>query len=242
MFNVKLENFEGPLDLLLYFIKRDKIDIYDIPISKITKEYIDTINRTKKLNVSIAGEFILMASMLTRLKTRMLLPRKEDEEGFEIDDPRKTLVDQLVQYKTFKNIANQLREIQNNNKDTFYRPNNNLSISDIEHNPTEFLREVSLFDISKIFKEALSNAPEDDTFYIERQTISLTEQRDFIITNFDKKGTLLLNNLVKQLNNKLEIIVTFLALLEMIKTSEIICKQKDIFGQIEIKLNITAKA
>ena len=105
MFTVKLENFEGPLDLLLYFIKRDKIDIYDIPISKITKEYIDTINRTKKLNVAIAGEFILMASMLTRLKTRMLLPRKEDEEGLEIDDPRSVLVDQLVQYKTFKNIA-----------------------------------------------------------------------------------------------------------------------------------------
>jgi len=241
MFNIKLENFEGPLDLLLYFIKRDKIDIYDIPISKITREYIDTINRAKKLNVAIAGEFILMASMLTRLKTRMLLPRKEDEEGFEIDDPRKTLVDQLVQYKTFKNIANQLRTVQNDNRDIFYRPND-ISFSDIEYNPTEFLKEVSLFDISKIFKEALSNAPVDDSFYIERQTISLEEQREFIITNFDKKGALLLNNLVKKLNNKLEIIVTFLALLEMIKTGEIICKQKDIFGQIEIKLNITAKA
>jgi len=241
MFNVKLENFEGPLDLLLYFIKRDKIDIYDIPISKITKEYIDTINHTKKLNVAIAGEFILMASMLTRLKTRMLLPRKQDEEGFEIDDPRNALVDQLVQYKTFKNIANQLRTIQNDNKDIFYRPDD-ISISDIEYNPTEFLKEVSLFDISKIFKEALSNAPIDDSFYIEKQTISLTEQREFILTNFDKKGSLLLNNLVKKLNNKLEIIVTFLALLEMIKTGEIICKQKDIFGQIEIKLNITAKA
>ncbi len=99
-----------------------------------------------------------------------------------------------------------------------------------------------MFDISKIFKEALSNAPVDDSFYIERQTISLAEQREFILTNFDKKGSLLLNNLVKKLNNKLEIIVTFLALLEMIKTGEIICKQKDIFGQIEIKLNITAKA
>tara|TARA_Y100000817_G_scaffold34204_1_gene23705 strand:+ start:25 stop:750 length:726 start_codon:yes stop_codon:yes gene_type:complete len=241
MFTVKLENFEGPLDLLLYFIKRDKIDIYDIPISKITKEYIDTINRTKKLNVAIAGEFILMASMLTRLKTRMLLPRKEDEEGLEIDDPRSVLVDQLVQYKTFKNIANQLRTIQNNNKDIFYRPND-INLSDIEHNPTEFLREVSLFDISKIFKEALSNAPIDDSFYLERQTISLTDQRQFIISNFDKKGILLLNKLVKKLNNKLEIIVTFLALLEMIKTGEIICKQNDIFGQIEIKLNITAKA
>ena len=241
MFTVKLENFEGPLDLLLYFIKRDKIDIYDIPISKITKEYIDTINRTKKLNVAIAGEFILMASMLTRLKTRMLLPRKEDEEGLEIDDPRSVLVDQLVQYKTFKNIANQLRTIQNNNKDIFYRPND-INLSDIEHSPTEFLREVSLFDISKIFKEALSNAPIDDSFYLERQTISLADQRQFIISNFDKKGILLLNQLVKKLNNKLEIIVTFLALLEMIKTGEIICKQNDIFGQIEIKLNITAKA
>ena len=241
MFTVKLENFEGPLDLLLYFIKRDKIDIYDIPISKITKEYIDTINRAKKLNVGIAGEFILMASMLTRLKTRMLLPRKEDEEGLEIDDPRSVLVDQLVQYKTFKNIANQLRTIQNNNKDIFYRPND-IHLSDIERSPTEFLREVSLFDISKIFKEALSNAPIDDSFYLERQTLSLTDQRQFIISNFDKKGILLLNKLVKKLNNKLEIIVTFLALLEMIKTGEIICKQNDIFGQIEIKLNITAKA
>ena len=241
MFTVKLQNFEGPLDLLLYFIKRDKIDIYDIPISKITKEYIDTINRAKKLNVAIAGEFILMASMLTRLKTRMLLPRKEDEEGLEIDDPRSALVNQLVQYKTFKNIANQLRTIQNNNKDIFYRPND-IHLSDIERSPTEFLREVSLFDISKIFKEALSNAPIDDSFYLERQTLSLTDQRQFIISNFDKKGILLLNKLVKKLNNKLEIIVTFLALLEMIKTGEIICKQNDIFGQIEIKLNITAKA
>ena len=241
MFTVKLQNFEGPLDLLLYFIKRDKIDIYDIPISKITKEYIDTINRAKKLNVAIAGEFILMASMLTRLKTRMLLPRKEDEEGLEIDDPRSVLVDQLVQYKTFKNIANQLQKIQNDNKDLFYRPND-INSSDIERSPTEFLREVSLFDISKIFKEALSNAPIDDTFYLEKQTMSLADQRQFIISNFDNKGVLLLKNLVKKLNNKLEIIVTFLALLEMIKTGEIICKQKDIFGQIEIKLNITAKA
>ncbi len=241
MFTVKLQNFEGPLDLLLYFIKRDKIDIYDIPISKITKEYIDTINRAKKLNVAIAGEFILMASMLTRLKTRMLLPRKEDEEGLEIDDPRSALVNQLVQYKTFKNIANQLQKIQNDNKDLFYRPND-INLSDIERSPTEFLREVSLFDISKIFKEALSNAPIDDTFYLEKQTMSLADQRQFIISNFDNKGVLLLKNLVKKLNNKLEIIVTFLALLEMIKTGEIICKQKDIFGQIEIKLNITAKA
>ena len=241
MFNVKLDNFEGPLDLLLYFIKRDKIDIYDIPISKITKEYIDTINHAKKLNISVAGEFIFMASLLTRLKTRMLLPRREDEEGLDIDDPRVNLVDQLIQYKTFKKIANQLKIIQNNNKDLFYRPVD-INSSDIKMNPNEFLREVSLFDISKIFKEALSNVPITDSFDIHREKISLTEQKIFIIANFDKKGNLSLDKLIKKLKSKLEIIVTFLALLEMIRTAELACKQKDAFGQIEIKLNIGAEA
>jgi len=241
MFNVKLDNFEGPLDLLLYFIKRDKIDIYDISISKITKEYIDTINHAKKLNISVAGEFIFMASLLTRLKTRMLLPRREDEEGLDIDDPRVNLVNQLIQYKTFKKIANQLKIIQNNNKDLFYRPAD-INFSDIEMNPNEFLREVSLFDISKIFKEALSNAPITDSLDIHREKISLTEQKNFIITNFDKKNNLSLDKLIKKLKSKLEIIVTFLALLEMIRTAELVCKQKDAFGQIEMKLNIGAEA
>ena len=241
MFNVKLDNFEGPLDLLLYFIKRDKIDIYDISISKITKEYIDTINHAKKLNISVAGEFIFMASLLTRLKTRMLLPRREDEEGLDIDDPRVNLVDQLIQYKTFKKIANQLKIIQNNNKDLFYRPVD-INFSDIKINPNEFLREVSLFDISKIFKEALSNAPITDSLDIHREKISLTEQKIFIIANFDEKGNLSLDKLIKKLKSKLEIIVTFLALLEMIRTAELVCKQKDAFGQIEMKLNIGAEA
>ena len=241
MFNVKLDNFEGPLDLLLYFIKRDKIDIYDIPISKITKEYVNTINHAKKLNISVAGEFIFMASLLTRLKTRMLLPRREDEEGLDIDDPRVNLVNQLIQYKTFKKIANQLKIIQNNNKDLFYRPVD-INSSDIKMNPNEFLREVSLFDISKIFKEALSNAPITDSLDIHREKISLTEQKIFIIANFDEKGNLSLDKLIKKLKSKLEIIVTFLALLEMIRTAELVCKQKDAFGQIEMKLNIGAEA
>ncbi len=241
MFSVKLDNFEGPLDLLLYFIKRDKIDIYDIPISKITKEYIDTINHAKKLNIAVAGEFIFMASLLTRLKTRMLLPKREDEEGFDIDDPRVNLIDQLIQYKTFKEIANQLKIIQNNNKDLFYRPVD-IDSSDETINPNEFLREVSLFDISKIFKEALSNAPISDSLDIHREKISLTEQKNFIIANFDKKGNLSLDKLITKLKRKLEIIVTFLALLEMIRTAELVCKQKDTFGQINIKLNIGAEA
>ena len=154
MFNVKLENFEGPLDLLLYFIKRDKIDIYDIPIAKITSEYIDVINAAKKLDVSIAGEFLFMASLLLRLKTRMLLPRHHDEEGLDIEDPRISLVDQLLQYKNFKNIAHQLKGIHQDNKDLFYRPNDKIPFQK-RLNPADFLKEVSLFDISKIFQTAI---------------------------------------------------------------------------------------
>lgn len=237
MFNVKLENFEGPLDLLLYFIKRDKIDIYDIPIAKITSEYIDVINSAKKLDVSIAGEFLFMASLLLRLKTRMLLPRHHDEEGLDIEDPRISLVDQLLQYKNFKNIAHQLKGIHQDNKDLFYRPNDKIPFQK-RLNPADFLKEVSLFDISKIFQTAIDNAPDDNSFTIVRETISLQEQKQFIVSNFKSKKTISLASLIKKLESKLEIIVTFLAVLDMIKESELICKQKNTFEDIEIKLNI----
>ncbi len=237
MFNVKLENFEGPLDLLLYFIKRDKIDIYDIPISKITSEYIDVINAAKKLDISVAGEFLFMASLLLRLKTRMLLPRKKDEEGLDIDDPRISLVDQLLQYKNFKDIAYQLKDIHNENKDLFYRPNDKISFQNTS-NPADFLNEVSLFDISKIFQYAIDNTPENSAITIQRDTISLEEQKQFIVSNFKEKSVISLTTLINKLESKLEIIVTFLAVLDMIKESELICKQKNIFDDIEIKLNI----
>jgi|TARA_B110000444_G_C18764907_1_gene559475 segregation and condensation protein A len=237
VFNVKLENFEGPLDLLLYFIKRDKIDIYDIPISQITSEYIDVINTAKKLDVSVAGEFLFMASLLLRLKTRMLLPRQKDEEGLDIDDPRINLVGQLLQYKNFRNIAHQLKGIHEENKDLFYRPNDKISFKKTI-NPSDFLNEVSLFDISKIFQSAIDNAPQDNSFTIVRETISLQEQKQFIISNFKDKKTISLSSLIKKLDSKLEIIVTFLALLNMIKESELICKQKNTFEDIDITLNI----
>tara|TARA_B100000965_G_scaffold43068_1_gene31559 strand:- start:4739 stop:5461 length:723 start_codon:yes stop_codon:yes gene_type:complete len=237
VFNVKLENFEGPLDLLLYFIKRDKIDIYDIPISQITSEYIDVINAAKKLDVSIAGEFLFMASLLLRLKTRMLLPRQQDEEGLDIDDPRISLVDQLLQYKNFKKIAHELKEIHNESKDIFYRPKDKISFHNTSK-PADFLKEVSLFDISKIFQYAIDNAPDNSAITIQREAISLKKQKDFIVSSFKENSVLLLTTLINKLESKIEIIVTFLAVLDMIKESELICKQKNTFEDIEIKLNI----
>ena len=237
MFNIKIENFEGPLDLLLYFIKRDKIDIYDIPITEITNEYISVIDEAKKLDVSIAGEFLFMASMLLRIKTQMLLPRQINDESLDIEDPRIDLVAQLLEYKKYKSIANKLKNLHFENKDSFFR-NSSKVVYDQSPNASDFLNEVTLYDISKIFKDAVNNAPTQDSFEIYRETISLKDQQDFILQHFNNDKILSLKNLVKKLETKLEIIVTFLALLEMIKRSEIICSQKENFEDIEIKLII----
>ena len=237
MFNIKLENFEGPLDLLLYFIKRDKIDIYDIPITKITNEYISVIDEAKKLEVSIAGEFLFMASMLLRIKTQMLLPRQIDDESLDIDDPRIDLVSQLIEYKKYKTVAHKLKNLHFENKDTFFRSSVKV-VYDQSPDVSDYLNEVSLYDISKIFKEAIDNAPSEDTFEISREMVSLNDQKNFILKEFEKKKVISLKNLVKNLETKIEIIVTFLALLEMIKQSEIICSQKENFEDIEIKLII----
>ena len=237
MFNIKIENFEGPLDLLLYFIKRDKIDIYDIPITEITNEYISVIDKAKKLDVSIAGEFLFMASMLLRIKTQMLLPRQINDESLDIEDPRIDLVAQLLEYKKYKSIANKLKNLHFENKDSFFR-NSSKVVYDQSPNASDFLNEVTLYDISKIFKDAVNNAPTQDSFEIYRETVSLKDQQDFILQQFNNDKILSLKNLVKKLETKLEIIVTFLALLEMIKRSEIICSQKENFEDIEIKLII----
>lgn len=237
MFNIKIENFEGPLDLLLYFIKRDKIDIYDIPITQITNEYISVIDEAKKLDVSIAGEFLFMASMLLRIKTQMLLPRQINDESLDIEDPRIDLVAQLLEYKKYKSIANKLKNLHFENKDSFFR-NSSKVVYDQSPNASDFLNEVTLYDISKIFKDAVNNAPTQDSFEIFRETVSLKDQQDFILQQFNNDKILSLKNLVKKLETKLEIIVTFLALLEMIKRSEIICSQKENFEDIEIKLII----
>ena len=237
MFNIKIENFEGPLDLLLYFIKRDKIDIYDIPITQITNEYISVIDEAKKLDVSIAGEFLFMASMLLRIKTQMLLPRQINDESLDIEDPRIDLVAQLLEYKKYKSIANKLKNLHFENKDSFFR-NSSKVVYDQSPDVADFLNEVTLYDISKIFKDAVNNAPTQDSFEIYRETVSLKDQQDFILQQFNNDKILSLKNLVKKLETKLEIIVTFLALLEMIKRSEIICSQKENFEDIEIKLII----
>ena len=111
MYKVQLNNFEGPIDLLLYFIRRDELNIYDIPISKITKEFINTVEEWKKVHLHIAGDFIVMASTLMRIKAKLLLPRPELDDDGEIMDPRTELIQQLIEYKRFKEAADLLKNL-----------------------------------------------------------------------------------------------------------------------------------
>ena len=167
----------------------------------------------------------------------MLLPRQINDESLDIEDPRIDLVAQLLEYKKYKSIANKLKNLHFENKDSFFR-NSSKVVYDQSPSVSDFLNEVTLYDISKIFKDAVNNAPTQDSFEINRETVSLKDQQDFILQQFNDDKILSLKNLVKKLETKLEIIVTFLALLEMIKRSEIICSQKENFEDIEIKLII----
>ena len=154
---VRLSNFEGPLDLLLYLIKREEVDIYDIPIAEITKQYLEMIEMMRELDLEVAGEFILMAATLIQIKVRMLLPEPEDGAEDEEEDPRAELVRRLVEYKCFKEVSESMESLETHQRRLFSRAYFNW---EKQYKKTEVvLREVSLFDLMHAFKVAMENIP-----------------------------------------------------------------------------------
>jgi len=234
VFKVQLQNFEGPIDLLLYFIKRDKIDIYDIPITKITDEYLQVIQEAKNLDISIAGEFLFMASLLLRIKTQMLLPKRKMDE-IDIEDPRFSLVEQIVQYKNFKNIARDLEAIHLKNRNIFQRISTGNEMIRTK-STDDYLQGISLYDLSKIFHSLIKTLPQKDILKISRETVSIDDQKNVIRSFFKKKKIVSLKSVIKTLKSKLEIVVTFLAILDMLRDGVIFCDQKKNFDDIEMRL------
>ena len=239
-YNVHIENFEGPLDLLLYFIRRHELNIYDIPIASITEEFMNTIEEMKKLNIQIAGDFIVMASTLMRIKSKMLLPRPELDEDDEIIDPRKELVDQLLIYSQFKESADTLNAFAEDRSHVFAK-GNNMNVTDAPEEINVVLRDVTLYDIAKAFKLAMDNMPVIQSYELEREPIHLDDQKELILRSFDGDGRLRFSTLIQSLDSKIAIVVTFLALLELIKSHQITIVQNEIFGELEIQL-LTAEA
>ena len=239
--NIQLEKFEGPLDLLLYFIKRDELDIYDIPISKITEDFIETINEWKRLNMLIAGEFIVMASTLMRIKARMMIPRVELDEDDDIIDPRTELMQQLIDYKRFRNAADLLNNMAEERSQYYTRKLDMQIKDDGDENLDSFFMDVSLFDLAKLFKNAMDSRPVLSPFELNKEPIKLEQQKELILGYFDGDGKLSFNNLLSILRSRMEIIVTFLAILDLVKEGTCTVHQANVFSDIHL-VNLTLQS
>lgn len=220
MYKIKLEHFEGPLDLLLFFIKRDEINIYDIPISKITKEFLEYVNLIKFLDLETAGEFILMASTLMHIKARMLLPKELDEKGEEID-PRTDLVKALLEYKRYKEMSEELLFFESARRKISFRGNFSQDISSAPDELGTLLNNITVYDLAKVFKRVIEGIKEKPVHHIKKINVSITQQIDYIMQKLNDNAQLHFLTLVDGMKQKIVVIVTFIAILELAKSQKI---------------------
>ena len=220
--------------MLLYFIRRDKIDIYDIPIAQITKDFVDMIEKWKRMNMLVAGEFIVMASTLMRVKAKMMIPRPELDEAGEIIDPRTELMQQLIDYKRFRDAAGMLNSMADDRSHVVPRQfEQDIKIIEGEEIGS-LLHEVTLYDLARVFKEAMENRPVMSQFELNREPIKLEQQKEFLFKFFDGDGRLRFSTLLKELQTRMEIIVTFLAILDLVREGTCTFEQNDVFDEIEL--------
>ena len=222
------------MDLLLYFIRRDELDIYDIPISRITREFIEVIEEWKRLNMVVAGEFIDMASILMRIKAKILIPRPELDEDGEIVDPRDELMKKLIEYKRYHDAAGMLRSMAEEKSHILPRQFEQALPAIQEEEMEHLLQNVTLYDLARVFKDAMENRPVISQFELNREPVKLEQQKEIIFKFFDGDGRLKFSTLLKQLKNRMEIIVTFLAILDLVREGLCTLEQVDIFGDIEL--------
>jgi segregation and condensation protein A len=230
---VSLSNFEGPLDLLLFFIKRDELDIYDIPIARITEEFLLYTQALQALDLEQAGDFIVMAATLMQIKAKMLLPKpergpaEEDEE-----DPRAELVRRLLEYKQYKEVAGELRGREDEQRHVYYRQYFKADEKVVhEETAEEMLRNVTLYDLLTAFKRALDKAPKKTVHVVERISYTVEEQTEYILSIFLHRSQVTFFELIDRME-RVGVIVTFLALLELIKNKFIAFHQEDNFEDL----------
>ncbi|MBA4388285.1 MAG: chromosome segregation protein ScpA [Verrucomicrobia bacterium] len=232
-YKVQLEVFEGPLDLLLYLIKKEEVDIYNIPIERITSQYIEYLNLMRMLDLNIAGEFIVMAATLMMIKSRMLLPvedRPELEE--EEDDPRWDLVRQLLEYKKFKDAAARLQE-REYHQENIFTLGGECALAEPD-DPGLVMQDITLFDLITAFNEVLKKAKPEQIGEIVGHQYTVADQIDLILNLVRDRKELRFHTLFQAGASRNEIICTFLGLLELIRLRQIAITQMERFGEIVI--------
>ncbi len=235
MYQIKLPVFEGPFDLLLYLIKKNEIDIYDIPIAQITTEFLEYIQLMQMLDLEVAGEFIEMVATLILIKTRMLLPNPTPNELEDVQDPRLQLTLQLLEYKRFKDAAQKFRAIEEVRRQFFPRKADSqvrrLAAMDPEE---EFEIDATLFDLLTAFKRALDNMPRKTVHHVTTFKVTIEDQVGYIINRFQGKKFIHFTELVAELKDKIHLIVTFLAMLDLMKVNLITARQSKPFEDIRL--------
>ena len=231
-YKVSLDVFEGPLDLLLYLIKKDEVNIYDIPIAKILAEYLQYIELMKLLDLNVAGEFIVMAATLIQIKSKMLLPveEKTEEEELEELDPRAELVKRLLEYRRFKEAALLLRKKEEHRREHFVRAQQEVSQEDVYF-------EANLFDLINAFTKALKDVPKELFLEVIKDEFTVEKKIHDILHYLVDEPKILIVDLFDRAKSKLEIIAIFLSILELIRLKEIIIVQKGLFESILIMRN-----
>ena len=237
-YKIRLDVFEGPLDLLLYLIKKEELDIYDIPITRITEQYLEYLGMMEVMDLDIAGEFLVMAATLMQIKSRLLLP--PDPEGVETEeeDPRAELVRRLLEYKAYKEAAERLKGFELGRSGIF--PRFNVE-SEIDGTDSPF-SDVSLFDLVSAFSKVLKALPPETFHDISKDEFSVSEKVHEIFHRLVREPRIYFSALFKSAKNKYEVITTFLALLELIRLKEVSIRQSAHFEDIEIERQIKAPA
>ena len=234
-YKVKLEVFEGPLDLLLYLIKKDEVDIYDISLERITAQYLEFMDAFKVLDLELAGEFVVMAANLIYLKSRALLPVsvQPPDEDAEEEDPRWDLIRQLVEYKKFKDAAAKLSQRELEQSNLFAR----MAESTEAAAPERPLGDVSVFDLINAFNNILKRIATkgEDLKEIFEENYTVSDKIDLIMKLTSSGVPLKFTELFANAASRTEIVVTFLALLELVRVKQLKCVQPEVFGEIELR-------
>lgn len=232
IYNIKVPVFEGPLDLLLHLIKENKVDIYDIPIAVITGQYLQYIKMMKELNLDVAGDFLVMAATLIHIKSRMLLPVDEEASTEEQEDPRLELIQRLLEYQAFKDASLGLREKEEEWMNIFHRePVKDVEAEAESAEPELYLFDVNLFDLLGAFKKILDTAP-PEIVRITREALTVKDKISHIMEMLENNDTVRFEDFFKEDRSRVQIVVTFVALLELIRLGLVRAYQENDFGNI----------
>ena len=229
---VQLEIFEGPLDLLLHLIKKNEVSITDIPIATITEQYLATLEVMQTFNLDVAGEFLVMAATLIHIKSRMLLPMADDEDDEEEGtDPRQELVRRLLEYQRFKDAADQLERRELLTRDVFVR-----SVAPVEAIPAPGFRDVSVFELLTALKRVLDRLPKDAVHEVMLEKITVREKMTLLLDQLRTQRKILFESLFAEVTTRMDVVVTFLAMLELVKVRAIRIFQEEATGPIQIEV------